>query len=81
MGNMKTTVELDEEKLLRVMKQGGFATRKAALDYALTEAERKTRLKVLEDQPFYVTEGPVVAPGYDPSALRRKERGHRAGRH
>jgi hypothetical protein len=75
---MKTTVEIDESKLLRVMKLGGFRTRKAALDYALTEAERKTRLMMLESTPFYVSKGDVVVAGYDPSALRKKERETRA---
>jgi hypothetical protein len=70
---MKTTVELDEEKLLRVMSLGGFTTRKAALDYALTEAEKKARLIAFEKKPFYVTNEPVVVPGYDVSAIRQKE--------
>ncbi|HMO04191.1 MAG TPA: type II toxin-antitoxin system VapB family antitoxin [Kiritimatiellia bacterium] len=78
---MKTTVELDEKKLLRVMSLGGFATRKEAIDYALTEAEKKTRLKALEEKPFYVSNGPVIAPGYDVIRLRRQEVKSRARRH
>jgi Arc/MetJ family transcription regulator len=41
---MKTTIDLDEAKLKRVMKLAGIATRKDAIDAALTELERKAKL-------------------------------------
>lgn len=41
---MKTTVDLDEAKLKRVMKLFGFVTRKETIDAALTELERKAKL-------------------------------------
>ena len=41
---MKTTIDLDETKLKRVMKLAKINTRKETIDAALTELERKTRL-------------------------------------
>jgi hypothetical protein len=41
---MKTTIDLDEMKLKRVMKLAGIGTRKEAIDAALTELERKAKL-------------------------------------
>lgn len=41
---MKTTIDLDETKLKRVMKLAGIGTRKEAIDAALTELERKAKL-------------------------------------
>ena len=41
---MKTTIDLDETKLKRVMKLAGISTRKEAIDAALTELERKAKL-------------------------------------
>ncbi len=37
---MMTTIEIDEPKLQRVMALTGSTTRKAAPDFALTQAER-----------------------------------------
>jgi hypothetical protein len=70
---MKTTVEIDEEKLMRVMSLGGFKTRKETLDYALDEAEKKARLRALEQKPFYVTNEDVVDPAYDLRVLRDRD--------
>jgi len=81
MTRMKTTVELDEKKLEAVMRQGGFKTRKEAIDYALTEAERRTRLMALEAKPFYVTDGAVVDPAYDLKKMRARERPHHGRSH
>ena len=67
---MKTTVDLDEKRLLSVMKLKGFKTRKDALDYALVEAERRAKVEKLVKEPFYVAEGPVIDPGYDYQKLR-----------
>jgi hypothetical protein len=41
---MKTTIDLDEIKLKRVMKLSGLGTRKETIDAALTELERKAKL-------------------------------------
>ena len=41
---MKTTVELDEKLLKRVMDLTGAKTRRAAIDYALHEAEKSAKL-------------------------------------
>jgi hypothetical protein len=43
-GRMKTTIDLDEAKLKRVMKLSGMSTRKETIDAALTELERKAKL-------------------------------------
>ncbi len=42
---MKTTIDLDEDKLGRVMALTGIKTRREAIDFALTEAERFARIK------------------------------------
>lgn len=67
---MKTTIDLDERKLRNVMKLKGLKTRKAAIDYALTEAERRAKLEELLKDRFYISEGPVVEAGYDIRKLR-----------
>jgi hypothetical protein len=41
---MKTTIDLDETKLKRVMKLSGIGTRKETIDAALNELERKAKL-------------------------------------
>ena len=37
---MKTTIDIDERRLKRVMELTGAKTRKAAVNYALREAEK-----------------------------------------
>jgi len=49
---MKTTVEIDEGKLERVMRLTGLKTRKEAIDWALTEAERIARIDEIERHPW-----------------------------
>jgi len=44
---VKTTVELDEQKLLRVMELTELKTRKEAIDYALSQAERAAKIAKL----------------------------------
>jgi len=71
---MKTTIEIDEGKLKRLMQLAGLKTRKDAVDYALTEAERTARLKKLlagavrEEEYKY-----AVDPNYDVMAVRKRE--------
>lgn len=72
---MKTTVDLDEAKLKSVMKFTGLKTRKAALDYALTEVERRARLRHLMSakwDPRALRE--ALDPRYDYRALRNRDR-------
>jgi len=69
---MKTTIDLDEGKLERVMSLTGLKTRKEAIEFALTEAERIARIHHALNEPFYVVrEGDdVIDPAYDVRALR-----------
>ncbi len=49
---MKTTVELDDTKLERIMKMMNFRTRKEAIDWALTEAERLATMHHIRANPW-----------------------------
>ena len=72
---MKTTLEIDEPKLLRVMKLGGFKTRKEAIDYALSEAERLTHLKNIKSNPMSkATIQAGIVDDYDPIKLRELDK-------
>jgi hypothetical protein len=75
---MKTTVDIDDKKLNRVMKLTGLKTMKETIDYALTEAERLAGIRKMFSSSFYVNEaGDVVDPGYDIVKLREREKpGH-----
>lgn len=68
---MKTTIDLDESKLKRVMKLAGYGTRKETIDAALTELERKAKLQKLYEKPlpgeFYKDS---MDPRYDLMKLR-----------
>lgn len=79
-GRMKTTIDLDEAKLERVMKLTGLTTRREAIDFALTQAERAAKVKALLSRPFFegIADKVVVDPAYDVLALRRKEKPTRA---
>ena len=71
---MKTTIELDEAKLERVMQLTGIRTRKEAINFALTEAERIAAIDSFYQKKFYVDEtGSVVDPEYDVLAQRNKD--------
>lgn len=72
---VKTTVELDEKKLLRIMALTGLKTRKAAIDYALTQAERAAKLAKLFAQPWSQEDlDAALEPGYDLEALRQRDK-------
>ncbi len=72
---MKTTIELDESKLKRVMKLTGIKTRKKAIEFALSEAERIAKINKLFSQPFFQDiKGDIVDPDYDPINLRNLEK-------
>jgi hypothetical protein len=74
MSIIKTTIEIDEDKLERVMSLGNFKTRKEAMDWALTEAERLATINNIERNPWSsrVMEDMVDA-NYDVMAVRQLE--------
>ncbi len=70
----KTTIEIDETKLGRLMKLTGLRTRKEVVDYALTEAERLAVLASIRKnplEPMVLRES--VDENYDLNAMRRME--------
>lgn len=72
---IKTTIELDEAKLERVMKLGGFSTRKEAIDWALTEAERIASLNRIAQTPWSsAMMKEAVDENYDVLAARQQVR-------
>ena len=72
---MKTTVDLDEKRLERIMSVAGIKTRKEAIDFALREAERAVRLRKLIKTPLADSEFEhAVDPAYDLMALRNREK-------
>jgi Arc/MetJ family transcription regulator len=75
MAEIKTTIEIDEEKLEKVMKLGGFSTRKEAVDWALTEAVRIATLNDIEKHPWSESVARnAVAEDYDVVASRQRYR-------
>jgi Arc/MetJ family transcription regulator len=72
---MKTTLEIDDEKLRRIMKSTGLKTRKEAVDWALTEAERIATINRIAEEPWDAEAmKDAVDPDYDIIALRRSIR-------
>ena len=72
---MKTTIDLDDKKLRRLMKLTGLKTRKETIDYALTEAERLARIRNVFAKPFYVDPSShIIEPGYDVIKMRKLEK-------
>ncbi len=75
---MKTTVELDDEKLENIMKAMDFKTRKEAIDWALTEGERLAVMHHIKANPWsaeMIREG--VDADYDVLAVRRGVRSYK----
>ena len=71
---MKTTVEIDEKKLRRVMKMTGIKTRKATLDWALSRAEESARLNhLLKNALPPESFKDAVDPAYDLMAVREAD--------
>jgi Arc/MetJ family transcription regulator len=73
--NMKTTIEIDETLLKRVMRLAGLKTRKSTIAYALREAEKSARVEhllthALDGEAFT----DAVDPEYDLISLRDQER-------
>ncbi len=77
-GHMKTTVEMDEAKLERVMALTGLKTRKEAIDWALTEAERIAKIDQIAKRPWAASRiKEAVEPGYDVLAIRKQSVNYR----
>lgn len=79
-GRMKTTIEIDEAKLDRLMTLTGLKTRKEAVDWALTEAERIARIDAIAAHPWEsarVKEG--IDSDYDVLAIRNQSVSYRKG--
>lgn len=73
---MKTTIEIDEEKLDAVMRTAGFKTRRETVDWALSEALRIAMINKVLEEPWTVAEAKAaVDPDYDVIALRNEARG------
>ena len=75
MSPMKTTIDIDEKKLVGVMRLTGVRSRKAAVDYALECTERIERIhklfeKALPDDEYRG----ALDPAYDLMAVRKKDR-------
>lgn len=72
---MKTTIEIDEPKLLDFMELTGIKTRREAIDFALTEAGRQARIQRMLQKTFTAEElADSVDPTYDLMALREQEK-------
>lgn len=73
---MKTTIEIDEAKLTRIMALTGLKTRKEAVDWALTEAERIAAINRVAETPWdaaFLRD--AVEPGYDIVRMRNESTG------
>jgi Arc/MetJ family transcription regulator len=72
---MKTTIDIDERRLKNVMRLTGARTRKAAVDYALREAEKAGRIERLAREALPGSAfTDAVDPAYDVLAVRARER-------
>ena len=69
-------MELDEEKLRRVMELTGLKTRKDAIDYALSQAERTAKMAKLYARPRRSEDElkGALDPKYALMALREREK-------
>jgi Arc/MetJ family transcription regulator len=68
---MKTTIEIDDEKLDKIMTLSGIGTRKDAVDWALTEGVRLATMNAIEKNPWTLKETTeAVDPDYDIIAIR-----------
>jgi Arc/MetJ family transcription regulator len=69
---MKTTIELDEVKLDRIMVLTGISTMKEAVDWSLNEALRIATINRVMEDPWTAEEArAAVDPNYDLIAVRR----------
>jgi Arc/MetJ family transcription regulator len=77
MAGMKMTMHIDDELLARVMAATGATSKTAAIDLALREVDRRTKLARLASEGLGL--GPdelkdAVDPAYDVEAMRRREK-------
>ena len=71
---MKTTLDIDEAKLSRIMTLTGIRTKTAAIDFALDSTERAARLrKLLSGHLSAAQLRKATDPAYDLAALRARE--------
>lgn len=73
--HVKTTVEIDEHKLNRVMELCQISTRREAIDRALTELERQASFKQVLSRkwdPEILRD--AIDPAYDVLELRNQEK-------
>jgi Arc/MetJ family transcription regulator len=73
---MKMTLHIDEELLARVMVATGAASKTMAVDLALREIDRKSKLVSLASEGLGL--GPdelkeTIDPAYDLEAMRKRE--------
>jgi Arc/MetJ family transcription regulator len=69
----KTTIEIDSEKLEKLMSLAGFTTRKEAVDWALAEAIKVASINKIAETPWdaeFLKD--AIDPDYDVIASRRK---------
>jgi hypothetical protein len=72
---VKTTVELDQDRLKRVMRLAGIKTRRQAIAFALQEAEKALRLRRLLTAPLAdAAFADAVDPTYDVVSVREREK-------
>lgn len=75
---MKTTIDLDEACLRRVMKMTGLKTRRAAVNRALAEMERKAQVDQVLSRSWDVDAmARALDPDYDVLKVRRMEKAGR----
>lgn len=80
---MKMTLHIDAELLERVMAAVGAASKTQAVDLALREMDRRTRLTRLAAEGLGLSAEElkeVVDPAYDLGAVRQRETGVHYGR-
>jgi Arc/MetJ family transcription regulator len=69
----KTTIEIDSNKLEKLMSLAGFKTRKEAVDWALAEAIKVASINKIAETPWdaeFLKD--AIDPDYDVVASRRK---------
>ena len=71
---MKTTIDIDDARLRRVMKLTGLRTRRAAVNRALAEMERKAHIdQVLSRSWNLDAMARAMDPHYDVLKMRRMD--------
>jgi len=72
---MKITVVINDKKLKRIMQLKGIKTKKAAIDFALDEAERNVALEQIMSEDLYISSSKqVIDKKYDILKMRNLEK-------